>query len=52
MYIANKDAKTNTGTWDYVPSGNEDETYIQIGMHGEIKSGVVRLGTVVTKEYC
>jgi hypothetical protein len=47
MYIANKDNTTNTGTWDHVPSGNEDETYIQIGT-GTAQSGVVKLGTVVT----
>jgi hypothetical protein len=47
MYIANKDTAT-TGTWDYVPSGDEIETYIQIGT-GTAQSGVVKLGTVVTK---
>lgn len=47
MYIANKDTAT-TGTWDYVPSGDENETMIQIGT-GTAQSGVVKLGTVVTK---
>lgn len=47
MYIANKDT-TTTGTWDYVPSGDETETLIQIG-NGTAQSGVVKLGDVVTK---
>lgn len=47
LYIAKKDSPTS-GTWDHVPSGDENETYIQIGT-GEIQSGIVRLGTVVTR---